>query len=172
MSTTTNKLLPWDKENEDYARFQDRILSYSAMRRLDHALLSEADWTRIHGLELRQALKIWPLPDFEEPQFPVGIHDAEPTGVAVTIYSARYKIFQDRKTESLKELDEVATFKLDIENALPVRVLQDDISQVGFGTSRRSLRQVFQILNTKFADFPATKLKQNTESLKIPFTGL
>jgi hypothetical protein len=32
------ELLPWDKENEDYVRFQDRILSLSAAKRLDHAL--------------------------------------------------------------------------------------------------------------------------------------
>jgi len=60
---------------------------------------------------------------------------------------------------------------LAIENALPVWVLQDDINEIGFGKSRRTSRQVFQILNKKFADFPATKLKQNTESIKIPFTG-
>jgi len=170
MSTTTT-LAIWDKDNEDYARFQDRILSYSAAKRLDHALLSDPDWIRIHGAQPRRPLLIWPIPDFEEPDFPVGHHDAEPTGVAVTIYSARYKTFNDRKADALKEIDLISTFKLAIENALPVRVLQDDINEIGFGTSRRSLSQVFQILNTKFADFPATKLKQNTESLKIPFTG-
>jgi len=172
MSTTTNLLVSWDKDNEDYARFQDRILSYSAAKRLDHALLSDSDWTRIHGADQpRQEVLIWPIPDYQEPAFPVGAHDAEPTGTAVTIYSARYKTFNDRKTEALKEIDQISTFKSAIENALPVRVLQDDINEIGFGTSRRTLRQVFQILNIKFADFPATKLKKNTESLKIPFTG-
>ena len=161
MSTTTNTLVIWDKDNEDYARFQDRILSYSAAKRLDHALLSEPDWLRIHGAdEIRQAVRSWPIPHFEEPEFPVGHNDAEPTGVAVTIYSARYKTFHDRKAEALKEIDQISTFKTAIENALPVRVLQDDINEIGFGTARRNLRQIFQILNTKFAEFPATKLKK------------
>jgi len=172
MSTTTNILVSWDKDNEDYARFQDRILSYSAAKRLDHAILSDADWIRIHGADRpRQVVMIWPIPDFEEPEFPVGAHDGEPTGTAVTIFSARYKTFHDRKAEVLKEIEQISIFKLAIENALPVRVLQDDINEIGFGTSRRNLRQVFQILNTKFADFSTTKLKKNTESLKIPFTG-
>ena len=170
-TTTTNTLASWDKDNEDYARFQDRILSYSAAKRLDHALLSDPDWIRIHGVQVRQLVMTWPIQDFQEPVFPVGHNDAEPTGTAVTIYSARYKTFHDRKVEALKEIEQVSIFKLAIENALPVRVLQDDINEIGFGTSRRTLSQVFQILNTKFADFPATKLKKNTESLKIPFTG-
>ena len=165
------ELLPWDKENEDYVRFQDRILSLSAAKRLDHALLSDPDWTRIHGEQPRQGIMIWPNPEFEEPDFPVGHHDGDPSGVAVTIYSARYKTFHDRKTEALREIEQISILKLAIENALPVRVLQDDINEIGFGTSRRSLRQLFQILNTKFAEFPATKLKRNTESLRISFAG-
>ena len=113
----------------------------------------------------------WPIPHFNEPDFPVGNNDGDPTGTAVTIYSARYKVYLDRKAEALKEIDQISTFKMAIENALPIRVLQDDISEIGYGTSRRNLKEVFQILNTKFADFPATKLKKNTESLKIPFSG-
>ena len=62
MSTTTNILVSWDKDNEDYARFQDRILSYSARYKTFHdrkaEALKEIEQISIFKLAIENALPV------------------------------------------------------------------------------------------------------------------
>lgn len=154
----------WDHDNEEYSIFQNSILSYSSNNSLDHALLSDADFLRIHpGINRPQLLNDpGPLPAMPN----------NPTQAQLAVHNQEYKEHLEIRTEYRDERDKIAKFKSMLENSLPKHVLRDDVSEVGYGTGRRSLQQIYAILNLKFATMSTLKLIANQARLNKPFNSV